>query len=451
VDAPETQYAKIGGLHIGYQIWGDGPVDILELHNGTLISIDETTEEPSWLRYERRLSSFCRLIRFDYRGLGLSDPLPPGAAPTLVDLAHDALGLLDVVGSARPVLLGPSGGAFVAMTMALTSPQRFTSLVMVNSSARVSWAPDYPIGVPQELIDAGLERIDPSATAGVDVVPDDLEILIPSRVGNQRFREWWIRAARRGASPTTAMAFNRLFFSTDLRARLAEITQPTLVIARSDLFAGVVKQSRYLAEHIPGAHFVELPGTDLVPYGGDFESLVDEIQEFVTGERAAPEPNRALATILFTDIVGSTALAADLGDRQWRAVLEDHDAMVRREVTRHGGRYVKDTGDGLLATFDGPAQGIRCSMAMIDAARRLGLELRAGLHTGEVELRGDDVGGIAVHIGSRISALADPGEVLVSSTVKDLIVGSDIAFADRGTHTLKGVPGEWRILAVAHL
>jgi class 3 adenylate cyclase len=446
---PETQYAKVGDLHLGYQIWGDGPLDVLEMHNGTLISIDETADEPSWLRYEQRLASFCRLIRFDYRGLGLSDPLPAGTTPTLEDLARDALGLLDVVGVGDVTLLGPSGGAMVAMMAATMDPERVRSMVLVNGTARVNEAEDYPIGVSQTVIDSGLARIDPES-APVEGFPSDIEVLIPSRAGDVEFANWWSRGARRGASPATAIAFNTLFFSADLRHLLSEITQPTLVISRADLFAGVASHGRYLAEHLRDARFVEVPGIDLIPYGGDFDLIVDEIEEFVTGQRGLREPNRALATVLFTDIVGSTALAAEMGDRRWRGVLEDHDAMVRREITRHGGRYVKDTGDGVLATFDSPARGISCAGALVRGGTRLGIAIRAGLHVGEIELRGEDVGGIAVHIGARVSSLASAGQVLVSSTVKDLVVGSQIEFADAGETELRGVPGRWRLFEVTN-
>jgi class 3 adenylate cyclase len=448
VDLPETHYVKVNDLHIGYQIWGEGPIDVLELHNGTLISIDETADESSWLRYEQRLSSFCRLIRFDYRGLGLSDALPAGAPPTLEDLASDAFGLLDAVGVNQAAVLGAAGGSLVALTMAHQRPDRVRQMVLINASARVPDDVDYPIGVPQALITAGVSRIDPLVDQEVEGLPDDLGILIPSQTQNQTFRRWWTRAARRGANPTTALAFNNLFFGADVRHLLPEITTEALVISRRQGFADIVRHGRYLAEHLPHARMVELDGTDLVPYGGDFESLVAEIEEFITGERAAPVVDRALLTVLFTDIVGSTALAAELGDRRWRRLLEDHDAAVRHEIARYDGRYVKNTGDGVLATFPSPARAAQCAAAIIQAARSLGLEIRAGLHVGEVELRGEDVGGIAVHIGARIGALAGPGEVLVSSTVRDLVVGSDLTFANRGTTALKGVPDEWRLYAL---
>jgi class 3 adenylate cyclase/pimeloyl-ACP methyl ester carboxylesterase len=446
MDAPETRYALRDGLHIGYQIWGDGPIDVLEFNNGLMISIDETVDEPNWLRYEESLTSFCRLIRFDCGGLGLSDPLPAGATPSIEAWAADALAVLHDAGSERAVVLASTGGSMPAVWLAANHPQAVESLVLINGTARVGQAADYGFGVPDELTE------DISATSAVPMndvdVPQDIAIFVPSLAHRVGFREWWGRAARRGASPATSIAFNVVTFSADMREHLPAITCPTLVISRTDAFANLVEHGRYLSEHIVGARFVTFPGPDMLPWAGQFDLIVDEIEEFVTGQRSGHAPERTLATVLFTDIVDSTVMAAAAGDRQWHSVLDEFDVNVRRLLDRYDGVYVKNTGDGILARFPGPAQGVRCAMAMVETAQKWGIEIRAGLHAGEIELRGDDIVGLAVHIASRVSALAGPSEVLTTGTVRDLVVGSGIVFDDRGRHNLKGVPDEWQLLAV---
>jgi len=445
MEAPLTQYAVRDGTHIGYQVWGSGPVDVLEFNSGLMISIDETVDEPSWLGYTERVAGFSRLIRFDTGGLGLSDPLPTGSDPSIEGWGRDALAVMDAAGCASAVLLAPTGGAMAALWLAATHPERVTSLVIVNGTARVGEAEDYGFGVSSELT-ATAADIDVPLTEGD--VPQDIAVFAPSLAHRVGFREWWERAARRGASPATAIAFNLVTFSADVRWCLPDVTCPTLVIARSESYANLSEHGRYLAEHIAGARFVTFPGPDLLPWAGDYDAIVDEMEEFVTGERAAHAPTRALVTVLFTDIVDSTVRAAEAGDRRWRAVLDEFDVNVGRLLARHDGLLVKMTGDGILARFVSPAQAVRGAVAMVEAAHKSGLQLRAGLHAGEVELRGDDIVGLAVHIASRVSAIAGPGEVLVTGTVRDLVVGSGIAFDDRGRHDLKGVPGEWQILAV---
>jgi class 3 adenylate cyclase len=304
-------------------------------------------------------------------------------------------------------------------------------------------APDYPLGAPPDDVEVTLRDAD-AGLAGVLMI----DAFAPSHLGDERLRRAWGRYLRQSGSPGSTVAMVRLIYLSDVRALLPTIRVPTLVIHRADARGLPVDHGRYLAAHIPGAQYVELPGIDNLIWAGDQEAIVSEIQAFVTGVRPAPAPNRVLATVLFTDIVGSTDLAAQLGDHRWQALLADHHRAVRQQLARHGGQEVKTTGDGFLATFDGPARAIRCAIGIRDAMRDLDLEIRAGLHTGEIELQGDDIAGLAVHIGARVAALAGSGEILVSSTVHDLVVGSGVAFIDRGSHVLKGVPGEWHLFAV---
>jgi class 3 adenylate cyclase len=448
--APLTQYAVRGDAHIGYQAWsavaGPDTADVLEFGNGLMISIDETVDEPNWLRYTQRLAGFCRLIRFDAGGLGLSDPFAAGVLPSVEGWAGDALAVMDAAGSERAALLGPVGGAMGAIWLAAHHPERVSSIVVINGTARVGWAEDYPIGLTEaEIGDVGERATDPGLIAGV---PRDITTFAPSLAHRVGFQEWWGRAARRGASPATATAFRVVMFGGDVRAHLSDVACPVLVLSRVDAVFNLVEHGRYLAEHIDGARFVTVPGIDLVPWAGEFDSIVDEIEEFVTGSRAAHAATRMLATVLFTDIVDSTVRAAAVGDHQWRTTLDEFDLNVERLLARHDGVLVKNTGDGILARFTTPAQAVRCAASMVASALHHGLELRAGLHAGEVELRGEDIGGLAVHIASRVSSMAAPGEVLVTGTVRDLVVGSGIVFDDRGRHNLKGVPDEWQVLAV---
>jgi class 3 adenylate cyclase len=444
MEVPETRYALREGHHVGYQVWGEGPPDVLEFNNGLMISIDETSDEPSWLRYEESLASFSRLIRFDALGLGLSDPT--AAAPSIEAWAADAVAVLDDVGVAQADILASSGGSLPAVWLAAHHPERVRSLVLINGTARVIRADDYPIGISDDILAAIPSRIEDRRATGD--TPIDIATYVPSLAHRVGFREWWGRAARRGASPATAIAWSLMTFSADLRAHLGDISCPTLVIARTDMVADLVEHGRFLSESIPGARFVTFPGTDMLPWAGEFDSIVDEIEEFLTGGRRSHRNERVLATVLFVDIVDSTGRAAAFGDRQWRSVLDEYDVNVERLLARYDGIHVKNTGDGSLARFTGPTQGVRCAMAMVETARNFGIEIRVGLHVGEIELRGDDIGGLAVHIAARVSALAEPDEIRTTGTVRDLVVGSGIVFDDRGRHTLKGVPGEWQLLAV---
>ena len=452
MEAPLTQYALRDGVHVGYQVWGpaaaatgDETVDVLEFNSGLMISIDDTVDEPNWLRYTERVAEFSRLIRFDAGGLGLSDPLPTGTEPSVERWGRDALAVMDAAGCDRAVVLASAAGAMPALWLAATHPERVVSLILVNGTARVGKAEDYGFGVGDD--DMELAR-SIEVTRNDEDVPTDIAIFAPSLAHRVGFQDWWGRAARRGASPATAIAFNLVTFSTDVRWCLPSITCPTLVFARLDSYANLSEHGRYLVEHIHGARLVTSTGLDLLPWAGEFDSIVDEMEEFVTGTRGAHAATRLLAAVLFTDIVDSTVRAAEAGDRQWRGILDEFDVNVGRLLTRHDGILVKSTGDGILARFAAPAQAVRCAEAMVATALSFGLQLRAGLHAGEIELRGDDIGGLAVHIASRISAMAGPGEVLVTGTVRDLVVGSGIVFDDRGRHNLKGLPDEWQVLAV---
>jgi class 3 adenylate cyclase len=437
--APETRYARSGDLHIAYQVVGDGPIDLVYVP--TWISqVEHYWEEPTVARYFNRLASFSRLILFDRRGSGLSDPV--AGAPTLEEQMDDVVAVLDAAGSERAAVYATFEGGAMAAMFAATHPERTRALVLYEGMPRMSWAPDYDWALREEERQTHLES---SWGDGSRIVA-----LAPNSSSSPRLREWFARLERLAASPGTAAALMRMNAQVDVRAVLPTIQVPTLVLHRTgDRFVDI-RHSRYLAEHIPGARYVELPGEEALSFGEETVPLLDEIEEFLTGARHQADAERILATVMFSDIVDSTRRAAELGDRRWRDLLDSVGAAVGRELRRFRGRAVKTMGDGFLATFDGPARAIRCASAITETARsQFGLEVRSGLHTGEIEVIGDDVGGIAVHIGARVGATAGPGEVLVSGTVKDLVVGSGIDFEDRGERELKGVPGRWRLWAVA--
>jgi pimeloyl-ACP methyl ester carboxylesterase len=442
---PETRYTRNGDVNIAYQVVGDGPLDLVFVH-GWAWSFDPGWDMEPIARFYRRLASFSRLILFDKRGTGLSDRVPPDNLPTLETRMDDMRAVMDAVGVERAAVLGHSEGGAMCALFAATYPARTKALVMVGSPARTMWAPDYPLGATDEE----LEELERSILEGwnADLVRALLQVYGPSIVDDEEQVRAYARAAARGASPTAAAALTRMSAMVDVRHVLPVIRVPTLVLHRADEV--LADASRYVGERIPGARVVEVPGTDHMPWLGDQERILDEIEEFLTGVRPHPALDRVLATVLFTDIVGSTELAADLGDRRWRDVLEQHNTLVRRELDRFRGRELSTAGDGFLATFDGPARAIACACSIRDAARRLGLQIRFGLHTGELELHGSEIRGIAVHTGARVVGMAGPGEVLASSTVRDLVAGSGLEFEDRGSHELKGVPGEWRLYAVAN-
>jgi pimeloyl-ACP methyl ester carboxylesterase len=441
---PETHYAKSGDTNIAYQVLGEGPLDLVLVH-GWVQSFDAGWEIEPIERFYRRLASFSRLILFDKRGTGLSDRVSPDNLPTLETRMDDMRAVMDKVGVRRAALLGHSEGGAMCALFAATYPERTRALVMAGSAARTRWAPDYPLGATDDAIEE-LERSILDGW-GVEVIRSLLRQMGPSIADDEELVQAHTRAALRAASPAAAAALTRMSAMIDIRHVLPAIRVPTLVLHRADEV--LAPASRYVGERIPGAKVVELEGSDHMPWLGDQDAALDEIQEFLTGVRPHPALDRVLATVLFTDIVGSTELAADLGDRRWRELLEQHNSLVRRQLGRFRGRELSTAGDGFLATFDGPARAVACAVSIRDASRTLGLQIRFGLHTGELELTGSEVRGIAVHTGARVAGKAGPGEVLTSSTVKDLVAGSGLEFEDRGSHELKGVPGQWHLYAVA--
>ncbi|TMM05260.1 MAG: adenylate/guanylate cyclase domain-containing protein [Actinobacteria bacterium] len=440
--APETRYARSGDVHIAYQVFGEGDLDVV-LVPGYTTHVELVWEHEPSARFMERLASFARVISFDRRGSGLSDPV--AEAPTFEQRMDDVRAVMDAAGSERAALIGISEGVPMSILFAATYPQRVHALVCSGGMARSTYADDYPWAVPAEaLVEAGLELILPHWGDG-----SLIEVVAPSQADDPQSRAFFGRMQRATASPGMMTALARMFLEVDVRDVVPTVHAPALVIHRVHDRLVNVRHGRWLAEHLPNARLVELPGGDHFPWYEGADEWLGEVQEFLTGSRPLPEPERVLATVLFTDIVDSTRTAAELGDHRWREILERHQRAVRDTLGRFQGREVKSTGDGVLATFDGPARAIRCARAIVEESEPLGIRIRAGLHTGECEVMGDDIGGIAVHIAARVSALAQGGEVLVSRTVKDLVVGSGIAFADRGAHTLKGVADTWQLHAVA--
>ncbi|HEX9278515.1 MAG TPA: adenylate/guanylate cyclase domain-containing protein [Casimicrobiaceae bacterium] len=438
---PKTEYARSGNVHIAYQVVGQGPLDLVFVQ-GWVSHVELAWNEPTLASFLDRLASFSRLITFDKRGTGLSDRVPDDQLPTLEERMDDLRVVMDKVGSERAALFGVSEGGNLCALFAATFPERTTALVMADTYAKRVWSPDYPWAPTPEKRQKEYELVEREWGNLMD-----LDHYIPSKIGDETFARRLATYWRRAASPGAAVALLRMNTQIDIRSILPTIRVPTLILHRTGDLDVNVEEGRYIAARIPGAKFVELPGDDHLPWIGDQDAFLDEVQEFLTGVRPPRAVDRVLATIMFTDIVGSTEFAARIGDQAWKSLLQQHDALVRKELVRFRGREEKTTGDGFFATFDGPARAIRCASSIRDNVRRLGVEIRAGLHTGEIELGDDHVGGIAVHIGARVAANAEPGEVLVSSTVKDLVSGSGVTFADRGLHTLKGVPGEWRLFS----
>jgi pimeloyl-ACP methyl ester carboxylesterase len=450
VQRPDTRYAKSGEFHIAYQIVGSGPPDLIYVP-GWLSHLDLYWEQPLIERFLLRLGSFSRLIVFDKRGIGLSDPVPDASTPTLEERMDDVRAVLDDAGSERAAVLGQGYGTPIATLFAATYPSRTSALVLYSPSPRAgARTPDYPWGPTEAELEAWTE--DSTAWGTREFAQTWVERLAPSAAGDPRFVEWAARMMRAAASPRTSSAFSRMNALMDVREILPLIRVPTLVLGRSDALlpkgpfdSPPLEEDRYVAERIPGARLAELPGRDYLPFVGDQDSLVDEIALFVTGVAPAHEPDRVLVTVLFTDIVSSTARASELGDRAWKELLGRHNVVVREHLARFGGVEIERVGDGFLATFDGPARGVRCARAIVEALKPEGIDVRAGLHAGEVELLEDGISGIAVHVGARVAALAGSGEVLATSTIKDLVAGSGIEFADRGPHELKGVAEPTRL------
>ena len=436
---PETLFAEGPEGQVAFQVWGSGPFDML-LVTPWLWNIDMMWDQPLIERYLRRLGSFSRVIAFDKRGTGVSDHVPLGALPTLEQWTDDIRVVLDAADSSDAALVGTMEGAQMAMLFAGLHPERTRALVVFNGAACYLRSEGYPIGIPKHLVEA-------SANAIFGPSSDRLSMWAPALGADHAFRTWWQRFNRLSASPTLAVRMYKHGTQWDVRPALSAISAPTLVLHHAGSRYIKSNNGEYIAEHIAGARYTELEGVNTLFFAGDQEASLGEIEAFLTGHRSAPEHDRVLATVLFTDLVSSTQRAAELGDARWHDFLDTHDHIAADEVDRFRGRLIKQTGDGILATFDGPARAIRCAASLSESMRSLGIEIRAGLHAGEVELRGDDIGGIAVHTAARVMGKAGPGEILVSSTVKDLVVGSGIEFLDRGEHELRGLEGQRQLFA----
>jgi class 3 adenylate cyclase len=441
---PETRYARAGDLHIAYQVLGEGPVDVV-LADMWFSNMDGQWDVPPLAEFRRRLASFSRLIMFDRRGMGLSDPVAIQTLPSLDAWMDDLRAVMTAASSERAALIANIGGAITSLVFAASHPDRLSSLVIVDGFARMRSAPDYPIGASDEDVKRQLDQIEPSWGRGLM-----LDIFAPSMRGVPGLRETWARFERTATSPGSARAIVGWISDSDVRAFLPTISVPTLVVQHPGGKVFPPALGRYIADQIPGARYVEMPGPDQLLWAGDQARTVAEIQEFITGVRPMHPTDRVLATVLFTDIVDSTKRAAGLGDHAWRELLGTFERLSADVVTAASGRLIKSTGDGILATFDGPARGVQAAHELSVRARKLDLPIRAGLHAGEVDVSDNDVAGLAVHIGARVANLASADEVLVTSTVKELVVGSQIDFEDRGSRVLKGVPGRWRLFAVTN-
>ena len=441
ITMPPTQYARSGDVSIAYQVVGDGPIDVV-LVPGYVSHVEMLWDFPGAVRMIERITSFARLIVFDKRGGGMSDPV--AGAPILEERIDDVRAVMEAAGSERAVLLGVSEGVPMCLLFAATHPELVSALVLYGGMARSTWAPDYPWATPADaLLESSMEMA-PYLLDGAA-----LEIMAPSIADDPQARQAFARYQRYATTPSMLQQNFLMFLDIDVRSILPAVEVPTLVLHRRGDMAVNRRAAEWMAGQIPGAKYVELPGNDHLLYVGDTDRLIDEVEEFLTGSRRAVEIDRVLATVMFTDIVDSTQRASTMGDRAWRDLLDAQNDVLRHELARFRGHEIKTLGDGMLATFDGPARAIRCALAITEAVRPLGIEVRVGLHTGEVELVGDDdVAGIAVHIAARVGAKAGTGEVLVSGTVKDLVAGSGIGFADRGEHVLKGIPDQWRLFAV---
>lgn len=441
--APETRYTRSGDVNIAYQVVGGGPIDLLYAA-GWISNVELGWEQPRIARFYEQLASFSRLIRFDKRGTGLSDRVSDDRPPTLEERTDDIRAVLDAVGSDRAVVFGSSEGGSMCVLFAATYPARTRALITHGLFAKRRWSPDHPWAPTVEEREAWLGGL--AARWGGET---DLGVIAPSVADDPEVKRWFSRHARLSVSPRAAVALGRMNTDIDIRAVLPTIRVPTLMLHAVGDRDSRIEEGRWIASRIPGARLVELPTSDHVAYFANADRVIDEIQGFVTGTRPAVEPDRFLATVVFTDIVEGTKKAAELGDRRWRELVERHHALVREELARHRGVEQDTAGDGFYATFDGPARAVRCAIAVRDRVRELGLEIRAGVHTGECEQIAGKVGGLAAMIGARVRELATPGEVLASSTVRDLVPGSGLRFEDRGSHRLKGIPDEWRVFAAA--
>jgi class 3 adenylate cyclase/pimeloyl-ACP methyl ester carboxylesterase len=439
-DLPETRYAKADdGVHIAYQVFGEGLIDLV-IVPGFISHIELAWEDPGLAMALSRLGSFSRVIAFDKRGTGMSDRTEP--LPDVDRRMLDIEAVMDAAGSEHAALFAVSEGGPMAILFAAAHPERTRALIMVGAYACITARPDYAIGMPTELLYEFANYLEPRWGTGVG-----LRAWAPSIADDSAARSFYARLQRLASSPGSAMALLTSYMDIDVRPALPLVHAPTLVMHRLEDRMVPIDHGRYVAEHIDGARLIEVPGGDHFWWTEGSDQILDQTQEFLTGVRPIAETHRVLATVLFTDIVDSTRRAAELGDRAWRLLLDQHDDLAERQIARHGGRLVKTTGDGILATFDGPARSVRCAWAISEGAQALGVQVRAGVHTGEVELRGDDVAGLGVNIASRIESLARPGEVLVSRTVTDLVAGSGLEFEYRDEYDLKGVPGSWQLFA----
>ncbi|MCI4320068.1 MAG: adenylate/guanylate cyclase domain-containing protein [Thermoplasmata archaeon] len=438
---PETKYARSDGVHIAYQVFGRGPRNLVFVP-GWASHIEYAWEEPLFVRFLERLATFARVIWFDKRGTGLSDRV--SGLPILEQRVDDLRAVMKAVGVRRASVFGTSEGGSMCALFAATRPEQVERLILFGAFAKRLKSPNYPWGPTRASRERWIRQLE--AGWGSDV---ELDTLAPSMARDPSFRMWFAAYGRLSVSPAAAVTLARMNTDIDIRGVLPSIHVPTLVLHRRNDRDVLVGNGRYLAKHIPGAKWVELPGNDHVWWVGDTGSLLDEVEEFLTGTRAARTPERMLTTLLFTDIVGSTRRARSVGDRAWSHLLARHNRLVRRELARFNGREVKSTGDGFLAIFDGPARAVRCAAAIRQSVRELGISVRTGVHTGECEVLGDDIGGLSVHIAARVAGASDGSSVLVTSTVKDLVAGSGIDFEDRGLHRLKGLDEPWRLFAVA--
>ncbi len=439
---PSTGYARLGDDRIYYQVLGDGPIDLI-INTGGWGSIDVEWDDPAIRLFHRRLAGFTRVIQFDGRGSGASDSIPVDALPPWESFVEELERVMDEVGSERAAIFGIADGGPVSMLFAATRPDRVSALIVGNTFARLLADDDYPFGFPVGEAEVYIGQVAESWGTGELTAQ-----WAPSRANDPSFLEWLAKVERSVYTPTAAEAYALAFTATDARAILPAIRVPTLVlhVAASPLVP--IEHGRYIADHIEGARFIELPGTDAYLYWEHPDLFVSAVEEFLTGMSPSAVPHRGLATVLFTDIVDSTRRAAELGDRSWRALLDVHDETARRLIERHEGELVKSTGDGVMATFDGPGRAIRAATDLQDELSKVQIEIRTGIHAGEIERRGHDLSGIAVHLAARVMAEADPGEILVSRTVRDLTIGSEIEFSDRGAHQLKGIEGEWHLYSV---
>lgn len=431
------KYVRSGDVSIAFRTMGEGPLNLV-LVPGWVSHLDYMASQPRIENFMKRLSSFSRLVLFDKRGTGLSDRV--SELPDLQTRMDDVRAVMDDLGLKKAALFGISEGVPMSLLFAATCPQRTTHLVLYGGMARSTATDDYPWAPHPDAIEMNLSALHDYWGAGYS-----LDVFSPTLADDENFRNWWIGFERTAASPGAMEQMIRMFAEIDVRHVLPAVRVPTLVVHRKGDRVANYRGARWMAEQMPNAKYVELRGQDHLPFAADSDSILDEVQEFLTGVRPTPVLDRVLATCLFTDLVDSTKRAAELGDAKWRDLLEAHRTGVRKHLERYRGREIKTIGDGFLALFDGPARGVLCAKAAAEETRSMGLEMRAGLHAGEVEMDDADVGGIAVHIAARVAAMAGPGEVLVSSTVKDLVAGSGLTFDDKGAHGLKGVPGDWRI------